>query len=233
MAVNGAALAALIKTKMDTKFKTVVSYSGPLAQQNPSYFIQFCDALGNGIIQGNPVINFTSNDTGIKGTPPVVGVGVGVGVIVDTAWFTNALYAEIRSKVIDNHGSTNHPSSPQGPYNFLTAVCEAISEGVTTHYASARILQSTHQVVYAGAGAIMNGGFSGVSASGVASAIQGLGSNMQGSFWPILCQAVGKIYSDAIQLHSTGTVTITGVCVPSQSQTCGVPSTGTGTGTAS
>lgn len=254
MAVNGTLLATILKLKMDTKFKQVLNYAGPLAQQNPSYFIAMCDAIGKGIIQGHPVINFTTVDAGVSGTPPKVGTGIGLGVIIDKNWFTENLYKEIRAKSAAQYGSTSHPvwcsdynavNDPQNPlpenhcslnpnqynpYNFLTAMCEAISESVTEHYASFRILNSTHPIVYAGAGEIKKGAFVGID---VAAAIQGLGPTLQGNFWPLLCQAIGKIYKDAIQLHSTGTVTITGVCVPNTSQTCGVPSAGVGTGTAS
>jgi hypothetical protein len=257
MAVSGTILALLIRTKMDTKFKQVQNYAGPLAQNNPSYFISMCDAIGNGIIQGNPVINFVTVDTGLSGSPPKVGTGLGLGVIVDKDWFTKELYKEIRAQSVATYGSSSNPAwcdpynafnDPQNPlppehcslhnnqynpYNFLTAMCEAISESVTEHYAQFRILNSTHPTIYSGTGNIEAGGFVGVVPTTVASSIQGLGANLLGSFWPILCQAIGKVYAQAIMQQSTGSVVIIGVCAPSQSQVCGLPLVGVGTGTAS
>lgn len=255
MAVNGEVLAALIMSKMDTKFKTVRDYSGPLAQRNPAFFIEFCQAIGKGIVQGDPIINFVTVDVGVSGNPLVVGTGVGLGVIVDTDMFTKFLYEEVRNQSIATYGDTKHPAwcdgwrmkddpvpppaghcsleaNPYNPYNFLTAMCEAISESVSEHYAQFRVLQSTHPQIYAGTGTIEKGGFVGVNPMAVASSIQSLGPSMKGSFWPILCTAIGVAYSRAIMEESTGEVAITGVCVPSQSSTCGISSTGIGSGTA-
>jgi hypothetical protein len=255
--VSGDILGLLIQSKMDTKFKQVKDYAGPMAQSNPSYFIQFCGAIAKGIIQGSTVINFVTVDAGTAGSPVVPGTGAGVGIVVDKNWFTKNLYIEIRAQVINAHGETTHPAwcdpwdaindplnplpadhcslhvNQYNPYNFLTAMCESISEAVTEHYAQFRILTSAHPTVYAGVGRIEEGGFLGISANTVASSIQGQGASMNGSFWPIMCQAIGKVYADAIMNHSTGEVVITGVCAPSSSQSCGVGGSGSGTGSAS
>lgn len=255
MAVNGELLAALVMSKMDQKFKTVRQYNGPLAQQNPAFFIEYCQAIGKGIIQGNPVINFATVDTGVRGTPLVAGAGMGLGVIVDTNAFTKLLYTEIRNQSIATYGKTAHPAwcdewakkddptpPPAGhcslennqynPYNFLTATCEAISEAVSEHYAQLRVLTSANPQVYMGTAVVPKGGFFGANPVAVGSAIQGLGPSMVGSFWPILCMAIGTAYSRAIMEESTGELVISGACIPNQSQTCGVPGSGTGTGTA-
>lgn len=251
MAVNGILLATAIQSRMHNKFRQVIQYQGPLAQQNPSYFLQFCSAIGRGIVESTPSISFVTVDTGFTGAPPKSGTGIGLGVIIDKGWFTKELYKEIRTQSASTYGSTSHPPwcddwtvvtqfpdhcanrpNQHNPYNFLTAMCEAISECVTEHYANFRALNSTHPTVYSGAGQIEKGGFFGINPGAVASTIQGLGPSMQGAFWPVLCQAIGKIYTQAIQEHSIGEVVITGVCVPSQSQACGIPFVGIGNGTA-
>jgi hypothetical protein len=234
MAADGNALSLLLRTKMDTKFRAVMDYAGPSAQQDPSKFFQMCDAIGKGIAQSSAAIQFTTDDTGSKGTPPVPGVGTGAGIIIDTAWFTQALYQELRSRFISQYGQTVHPefSQAHNPYNFLTAFSEAISESVSQHYIQAWVLTSNHPAIFVGTGTISNGGFSGLSQSLTASAIQSLAPAFQGSAWPPICQAVGKAYAEAVMQHATGTVVISGVCVPSTNQVCGIPGTGSGSGVA-
>jgi hypothetical protein len=83
-----------------------------------------------------------------------------------------------------------------------------------------------------GTGAINDGQFSGLVATAIQGSIQSLAFNLEGSFWPTLAQAVSESYVALIEQHSTGMVTITGTCVPSISQVCGIGGTGTGTGTA-
>jgi hypothetical protein len=117
-------------------------------------------------------------------------------------------------------------------YNFLTALCEGISESVAEHYEQFRDLDSTHPLVYAGIGLINKGMFMGVVESNVAAMIKQEGSMMQGSFWMQVCEAVAKIYTQAIHTKSTGEVTITGACSPSQHQACSLPMIGTGNGVA-
>jgi hypothetical protein len=256
MAVNGDLLATLLKTRMDAKFKSVIPYSGPLAQNNPSYYLQFCDAIGKGIIDGSPVINFITKDIGLSGGPPIVGTGNGIGIKMDKNWFLKNLYIEIRDSSLANYGTTSHPPwcddwdaindplnplppehcslnpNQYNPYNFLTAMCEAIAECVSEHNEDFRILQSTHPTVYLGQGEIEERGFIGLVPNAISSAILGYGSNFTGSFWPVLCEKIGSIYARTIMEHSTGKVIITGSCVPSTSQVCGLPGVGAGTGTA-
>lgn len=256
MAVNGNVLALLLRNRMHDKFKLVMDYNGPLLQSNPSYYMNMCDAIGKGVVDATPSIQFVTADAGVVGTPPRPGTGIGQGIILDVNWFTRKLYTSLRAKFIGQYGSTSHPVWCDGwdqfgtvenplpvnhcslhpnhmnPYNFLTAMCEAISECVSEHYAQFRVLNSTHTMVYSGVGNIQEGGFIGVDSNLVSSTIQGLGTAMQGSAWPSICQAIGESYAEAIMQHSTGEVVITGVCVPSQSQTCGVPGVGVGSGAA-
>lgn len=255
--VNGDVLAQELISRMDQKFKALANYGGPLAQQDNSYYLEYCNAIGKGIVLGSPVIQFVTKDTGFMGAPFRVGTGVGLGIIVDKDYFTKKLYNEIRDRAIAEHGSTNHPAwcdeydavndpfnplpadhcslqaNQYNPRNFLTAMCEAVSETVTEHYAAFRILASTHPTIYAGESEIEEGGYLGIDPNSVASSIQGLAPRMQGVFWPSICQAIGAAYTDAIHNHSTGTIIISGICIPSESQGCGVPSVGIGTGTAS
>jgi hypothetical protein len=256
MAVDGDLLATVLKARMNAKFKLAASYPGPLAQSDPSYYLQFCEAVGKGIIDGSAIIDFTTKDVGLAAGPPIAGKGSGVGIKMDKDWFLKNLYIEIREASIGIYGATSHPlwcedwnaandpSNPlplehcgltpnqYNPYNFLTAMCEAIAECVSEHNETFRVLQSDHPGVYMGQGKIEEGGFIGLSSSAIASAILGHGPSLSGSFWPILCEKIGNVYARAIMEHSTGEVVIAGTCVPSSSQACGLPGSGTGTGKA-
>ena len=257
MPISGTILGATLKIKMDSKYKQVIDYSGPLAQQDPSGFISFCEGIANGIIQGSQTIQFVTKDTGFKGNPPKTGVGVGLGINIDTAWFTKNLYIALRQSSIDTYGQTTHPawcdewdavstpSNPlpsthcsflnnqKNPYNFLTATCEAISESISEHFSQFLFLQSSHPMVYSGTGQIEQGGLFGLIPQTIASSMSSAAPNLQGQFWPIMCQKIAEIYSQAIMTKSTGEVIITGICIPSNSQVCGIPSVGIGNGTAS
>ena len=230
-------LFGLVKTNLDANMKALRDYSGPLAQKNPKYFIEMCQAIGFGIAEGSSVIVLKTKDSGVGGIPPVAGIGAGVGVIVDRAWFEQQLYVELRQSVLDNFGRTLHDPWPPSKGNsgeFLRAIAKGISDGVTDHYATAYILTSAHPLVYMGIGLIKNGNYSGLVASAIEGLIISYGPSLKGKFWPILAKVVAKVYVDAIHNHSTGKVTIAGVCVvtPLPPQACGIPMSGVGTGTA-
>lgn len=234
MAVSGSALAALIQTKVDTRMSSVGGHS-PLAQADPSYFIAFCEALGKGIIQGGPSISFTTNDTGSKGIPAVTGTGVGMGIVPDATFFIEDAYTRIRGYILADLGSSMHDSYPPGAGNsgeYLLALCQGLNDAFQEYYPTAWTLASTHPAIYAGSGSIVNGHYSGLSDSAIKGAIVSAGSTMQGSFWPKLAQAIAESYVKLIHEHSTGQVTIAGVCVPGSSQDCGINGSGTGSGAA-
>lgn len=229
-----AALAALVLSNVDSRMAAVNGFS-PLAAQNPSYFTAMCMAIGKGVIQGGPVISFTTVDTGLMGIPPVPGVGAGVGITTDPSFFIQDLYTRARGYVIADFGKTSHDPFPPGPTNsgqYLLALCKGINDAIMTYYPTAWTLVSAHPTIYQGVGLITNGNFSGLSASAIKSTIVGLAPQLVGPFWPRLAQAVSESYVALIQQHSTGTVTITGVCVPGITQVCAVPSVGSGSGTA-
>ena len=231
MPAVGTVLSSLIKAKADAKFKDLGDYAGPLAQQNPMYFHHFCEAIGKGIADGTPMVVFQTEDNGLRGTPAVVGAGSGVGIMVDQDWFTENLYKNIRNIIIANYGSSNHPEW-NVERNFLTALSEAISESVTEHYATAWVLVSSHLTIYSGTGLIKNGGFSGIVPMAVKASMIGHGNLLQGTAWPLMCEAIAETYASAIHTKSTGTVTIAGTCSSGPNQVCGLPSSGAGSGTA-
>jgi hypothetical protein len=235
MPVAPSALAALIQENVNSDMQAIAGYA-PLAQANPSYFIEMCTAIGIGIASGSPLITFTTSDTGSTGAPPIPGVGAGVGITPDPTFFVQDLYTRVRTYVIEDFGSTNHEAWPPSPGNsgeYLKALCQGINDSITTLYPTSWILASVHPLIYIGTGTIENGDFSGLVATEIQSLIISAAPNFIGKFWPRLAQAISESYVALIEQHSTGTVTITGVCVPSVSQICGItPSSGTGTGTA-
>lgn len=234
MPVSGPALAALVQTNINTRMSAVGGYS-PLSQQNPSYFIQMCTAIGTGLILGAPAISFTTSDVGFSGAPPIPGVGSGIGIVTDPIFFVEDLYTRIRNYVIQQFGRTAHDPYPPGPSNsgqYLKALCEGINDAFLAYYATAWTLVSAHPLVYAGSGTISDGNFTGIIPSAIQSQIVSLSPLLQGSFWPTMAQAISESYAALIEQHSTGSVTIVGVCVPSLVQVCNLPGTGVGTGTA-
>lgn len=235
MAADPVVLSNLIKTKVDAKMQAIAGHS-PLAQSNPAYFVELCTAIGTGIANGSATILFTTSDVGITGTPSVAGTGTGVGIIVDDVFFKENLYTTMRNFIISDFGSTLHQIYPPSSGNsgkYLLALTEGISESVSEHYATVYTLNSSHPTVYSGTGTISEGNFSGLSSSSIKSLIQAASSNLLGIFWPRIAEAIAQCYVDAIHNHSTGQVTIVGVCIPSISQICGVPGSGSGSGIAS
>jgi hypothetical protein len=237
MPAVGPVLGTLILQKFNSKVGQLGNFAGPLSTPGAAHTTAFCMAIGNGIALGAPTIPFTTTDSGVAGAPPIPGVGSGVGIKVDAAWFKKDLYENIRQKVIAKYGQTMAvPYPPAGPDDagkFLEALCDSIADSVKEHFATAWILTSAHPIVYLGSGTISEGHFSGVAPTAVSGAITGAGAlYFTKGFGPDLAKAIGESYSKAIMQHSTGNVTITGVCVPSPTQICGLPIPGTGTGTA-
>lgn len=234
MPASGSALAALVQSDVDTRMAAVRGIH-PLGQKNPSYFIAMCQAIGLGIINGGPVIAFITSDSGNQGVPPVPGVGAGVGIITDPTFFIQDMYTRVRGYIMADFGKTSHDPFPPGPTNsgqFLLALATGINDAIMTYYPTAWTLVSAHPQIYSGTGTISNGQFSGLSPSAIGSLIQSGAPTLKGKFWPRLAQAVAESYVALITQHSTGMVTITGVCVPGPSQVCGIGGSGTGTGTA-
>lgn len=234
MPVNGSALAALVKSNVNIRMAAIRGYA-PLSQRNPSYYIEFCEAIGEGIISGNPIINFDTTDTGKKGDPLVPGIGAGIGIVTDPNFFIEDLYVRARSYIIQDFGHTLHEPYPPSKGNsgeYLLALCEGINDAILSYYPSSWTLVSAHPEIYMGIGLINDGQFSGLSAGAIQAAIIAGAPNFIGRFWPRLAQAVSESYVELIEQHSTGQVTITGICNSSGSQTCGIDGNGTGTGMA-
>jgi hypothetical protein len=227
---------------MDT-YLNDASGRSPLAQDDPSYFIAMCTAIGTGIATGSPTISFTTSDSGFKGGPPplavppsIPGTGSGVGITVDDSFFKEKIYTVLRNNIISEFGETSHdPYPPSGSNSgkFLLAIAKAVSESVKEHFLTAWTLTSSHPMIYSGTGTIGNGNFSGLVPNAVSSAMQSAAPTLQGPFWPKVCQGIAQAYVDTIHTKSTGTVTIIGVCVPNASLVCNIPGTGSGSGAAS
>jgi hypothetical protein len=218
MPAVGAALAALVQSKVNTRLSA--AGGSPLSQKNPSHFITMCTAIGMGIINGGPAITFTTSDSGSMGVP---------------TFFVSDLYTRLRSGIISQFGSTSHDPYPPGADNsgqFLLALCEGINDAIQTYYPTAWTLVSAHPTIYIGTGTISDGNFSGLVASAIGAAIQSGAPAFVGPFWPKLAMAIAESYVALITEHSTGMVTIVGVCVPGPSQVCGISSTGSGSGVA-
>lgn len=234
MPVVGSVLANLIQVNIDSRMAAIAGHH-PLAQENPAFFIEMCQAIGLGVAMGGPVVSFTSSDTGFMGVPPRPGVGSGVGIITDPTFFIEDLYTRVRNYVIADFGSTKHDPYPPGPGNsgqYLQALCEGINDSFSSYYPTAWILASVDPTIYAGSGTINDGNFTGLVAPTIQTQIIASAPNFLGKFWPRLAQAISESYVALIEQHSTGSLTIVGVCVPSPGQVCNIPSTGTGTGTA-
>lgn len=236
MPAIGPVLGAMILQKFNSKVGKLADFAGPLSTPGAAHTTAFCMAIGSGIALGAPVIPFTTSDSGLAGAPPIPGVGTGVGIKVDASWFKKELYETIRKAVQAQYGQTMSVPYPPGPDDagkYLEALCDSIADSVKEHFATAWILTSAHPIVYMGTGTIAEGKFTGVVPSAVSGAITGAGAlYFTKGFGPGMAKAIGEVYSKAIMQHSTGMVTITGICVPSPAQVCGLPIPGTGTGVA-
>jgi hypothetical protein len=235
MSISGSALAALIQSNVDSRMALIQGYH-PLQQKNPFYYIQFAQAIGNGIVSGGPTISFTTNDTGSSGAPLIAGTGAGIGIVTDPTFFVQDLYTRVRDYVLQDFGQTLHSPYPPEPGNsgqYLLALCEGINDSFLSYFPTAWTLVSSDPQIYQGTGIINVGQFSGLSATAIQSSIVSDAPSLMGKFWPRIARAIAESYVALIEQHSTGTVTITGTCTTSDHQVCGIPSTGTGSGTAS
>lgn len=235
MAVSGSTWTSLFQTALDSKFAAVTGTSPLGSPHDQSWFKEYCQAIATGLALSVPSITFTTNDTGSGGTPDVTGSGTGTGIMIETSFFTEAIYTGIRQKVLDLFGVTgNAPYPPATLQNGLTlnAIAEALAESSAAHLAAAASLTSTHPKVYTGSGTISDGQFSGLSGGLVQSNILASAPRLAPHpFFAATALAIGTAFTDTIQQHSTGMVTISGTCTPSDSQSCGVSKSGTGSGT--
>jgi hypothetical protein len=235
MSASPSALASLVQSSVDNRMGAISGHH-PLNQKDPHYFVELCQAIGMGIISGGSSISFTTTDTGTAGSPPVPGVGAGIGIVTDSSFFIQDLYTRIRQYVIDDFGKTMHDPYPPRSGNsgqYLEALCQGIADAFTSYYPTAWTLVSAHPQIYMGTGIISDGQFFGLSAPSIQSLIISGAPDLKGKFWPRLAQAISESYVLLIEQHSTGMVTITGTCVPGPSQVCGISSsTGVGTGIA-
>ena len=239
MPAIGSVLFNLIKGNIHDGMKGL-SGTGPLeVLKDPSYFLEMCSAIGKGIAEGSPVISFITADVGLMGTPPIPAIiGQGFGIKVNEIYMTEKIYTMIRDKIVSAFGSTSHDPWPPTIGNsgqYLKAVAHGIAKSVTEHYKGPTwTLISAHPTIYAGGGEVLHGNFSGLDAGTVKSLILSYSPKLKGPFWPMMAQAIAEGYVDGIHNKSLGTVVITGVCVPTPipPQICGIPSTGSGSGTA-
>lgn len=234
MPAIGPVLTQLIMTKMSSNMKAI-SGTDPMGQKNPAFFIAFCTAIGNGIALSTKALQFTTQDKGGAGAPPVPGVGVGVGITIDDQHFSKAIYTKARDNVKKQYKKTAHGPWPgnKGSGRFLKAMSDAIAQGVKEHYATSWVLTSTHLQVYAGAGIIGPGSIKGVVAAATQGQIMQFGSSLAGPGFALFAKAIAEAYEETITQKASGKVQITGICVPSLTQVCGLPLSGTGIGVAS
>jgi hypothetical protein len=240
MSPSGPALGSLIQTNVDSLMAAVtgktehgIAFKGvhPLLQKNPQYFIELCNAIGEGLIEGGPVIDFTTLDTGLGGSPFVEGVGAGLGILINKDFFRENAYTNIRNAIIARYGRTTHDPYLPRPYNtgqFLDAICNGVAISVYNYYQTVWTLTSAHPEVYMGTGLIEDGDFYGISADPIAGAIRSHLPNFRGDFYPEMVQGIADAYVLTITTQATGTVTITGTCDESVSQRCGLQTTGSG-----
>src|ERR1035437_3070407 len=196
MPASGSILANLIQTNVDYRMSLVREHH-PLQQRNPSYYIEFCQAIGNGIIQGGPIIDFHSTDTGNGGNPYVQGTGHGIGIATDTSWFVQDLYTRFRNYIIEDFGRTLHDPFPPRPGKsgqYLLALCEGINDSFLQYYPTAWTLLSTHPQIYQGIGLITDGQFLGLSESTIQSDIIAGAPRFVGRYWPTLARAIAESY---------------------------------------
>jgi len=240
MSAIGPTLFGLVRDNIHKNMKAI-NGRGPLELlRDQSYYLEMCNAIGQGIAEGSPIIQFVTEDLGLTGIPPVPAlVGQGIGVIVDQEYMTRRIYTLVRNKIIEHYGRSTHPPYDPPPHTsgqYLKAIALGIAESVTSHFAKAYILTSAHPFVYQGVGTISDGFYSGLSVDTIHSLILKYSPRFRGYFWPIMARAIAEGYVDGIHNKSTGTVTIIGTCtpilVPVPTQLCAVPGAGVGSGVA-
>jgi hypothetical protein len=239
MAVDNDVLFGLIKQNVDAEMALLRKNHHPISHPKNKYWVEMCKAFAYGIGQGTPLVNFVTDDVGVRGQPPVpVGTGAGIGIIVEPEPMYRAIYTYARNGFLAEFGRTGnipYPPTTVGNGKWLLAICKGVALSVQTHFETVWTLTSTHTPIYRGTGTINDGEFSGISSSLVKSKIFENSPDFPPiKGWNILAGAVAQGYVDGIHQHSTGTVDITGVCVEAPPvQLCEVPDTGHGVGVAS
>lgn len=241
MPANSAVLSSLIQANLSTGFQSI-SGTNPLSQPDPSKFIAFCVALGTGIAQGIPSLRVKTTDTGFSGGPPpgkpnvIPGAGTGKGLSTDAGDMTSRIYQEcyrlIKARIPDTKVDA-WPPPPGNTGEYLKAISKGVADAVKTHYASCWAIVTMHPDIYAGVGVIGPGDVSGADPGAVKSAMVAADPDT-GTAYPDICEGVAKGVCASIAAKATGNVTVVGVCVPSASPPflCGIPNTGSGSGTA-
>lgn len=221
----------LLQTKIDGFMQPLGGK--PLGQKRPQFFIELCTAIATGLAAS--AITFLTTDTGVTSAPPKPGTGAGVGINMNKEFFSETLYTILRNQTLAQFGKCVHEAWPpsSGTGLFLKALTDGISEATEEHWKTAWILASAHPVITVGVGMIPKGSFALTNESSVASTMAAAAPNMRGPYWPEMCKKIAEAYGIAIGTESWGQVVISGVCVPSESQVCGIPSAGVGTGVAS
>ena len=221
MPAVGPVLGALIQGKVHDSMKASANYDGPLSGKVVAFYIEKCNAIGNGIaIKSLGRIKAITKDKGIAGAPLVIGAGLGKGIFIDAGWFSENLYNKIR-EVFQNHPPP-WPGSGNGV--FLKAWTDGVADSIALHYKTAWQIVSTHANVYLGTAEVRKGKMNGLIVPEIASEIIKQGPNLKGPDWPKFALAVAEIYVKAIHFHSTtGKIKIIGVCIPGTNQVCGVP----------
>ena len=200
-----------------------------------SYSVEFFNAIATGVANTINGAQFATSDTGFGGTPPIPGAGTGVGLFVNKPLFVQKLYTEMRASSASCastlNATTGHPAWPPPEDNALLLMCRGIVDAIDTALRSQAILTSTHPLVYSGTGVITN--LSGFSPSSISNFIKTAANSLQGVCWPFLCAGIGQSCFEIFSNSTTGTLTITGICVPNVSQACNIPRTGSGSGVVS
>jgi hypothetical protein len=231
MAINPVAFEAKVKELYTAK---IVGLSGqnPFAQKNPSYLIEFIHSISNTLAMDCLQITCVTVDAGIGAAPPMPGVGIGKMTVVNEP-LLGRIYTRVREAVIREFGRTAHEAWPptEGSGIYLRAILESFTQTTTDFYNKNLTIASVHPFVYTGAYKVTNGGFLAPQPNIIASDIMGKAPSLKGRFWPIFVKAFADGYVEYIQQDLTGTGAITGICVPSVAQVCGLPLPGAGTGT--
>lgn len=237
MPIIPAELLQLIKSNLQANLSAVTGVD-PMSQQDPSYFLELCAALAGGITEGIPTLQFTTKDSGYAGGAPpglpnqIPGAGTGSGFQVATAYLDKLMYTYVLN-YIKQLGESSHSAWPPAADNSgrgLQAITRGIAEAVGQHFSSCWTLTSVHPDVYAGTGLVDK--LVGLQPDFIASKIIEKAPRMQGPLWPLMARALALGLAEGLQEKTEGTVTIVGVCVPSPTVVCGIPNTGSGTGTA-
>jgi hypothetical protein len=192
MALVGASLAALMKTHVDQKIKSVGG-PGPLGQSDPSYFSKMMSAIGEGTIEGTAgTLSFVSTNP-----PPPVPTSpfVGTGLIFDADYFEKTLYNKLRTLSLTLSGQTLHdpyPPSPKNSGEYLKAICSGLGTAIKIHLLLATLLSPQTSP---SSSKINKGQFSGLVPTAISQNIMSKASNLKGVFFPQFALAYANVYT--------------------------------------